>query len=265
MNALDSRSIRAEQSILESVDRIAEENRLPELSSRLIARHAGMAEEVVLRHMRDVDAVLDAWLESRSNRLDKLIGDAPSGRLGLIRALRDLLHAPALLSLLFCQPMDAVGLRSRLEQVRTSAQRRILERVGSLDDTGSQELTKERFEQLWNRLECAWDRNDPQRDAAVRQLQERLPWEGDPKPANKLPEITLLKRLAVNESGFVFDPVSGSSYTTNETGSYLLGLFQKGKHPADVVQDVVERYDISVRDAERDVLDFISHLRETLK
>jgi hypothetical protein len=35
------------------------------------------------------------------------------------------------------------------------------------------------------------------------------------------------KRLAVSESGFVFDPVSGQSFSVNETGLVVLHLAQQ--------------------------------------
>ena len=38
--------------------------------------------------------------------------------------------------------------------------------------------------------------------------------------------LALFQRLASSESGFVFDPVSGQSYTVNETGLALLRLLQ---------------------------------------
>jgi hypothetical protein len=36
--------------------------------------------------------------------------------------------------------------------------------------------------------------------------------------------LDVIKRLAVNDSGFVFDPVSGKSFSTNETGKAILKL-----------------------------------------
>ena len=33
-----------------------------------------------------------------------------------------------------------------------------------------------------------------------------------------LPSVQALRRLAISESGFVFDPMSGHHFTVNETG-----------------------------------------------
>ena len=38
-----------------------------------------------------------------------------------------------------------------------------------------------------------------------------------------LPSAHALRRLAISESGFVFDPFSGHHFTVNETGREILG------------------------------------------
>lgn len=74
----------------------------------------------------------------------------------------------------------------------------------------------------------------------------------------------LFHRLALSESGFVFDPVSGHSFTVNETGIELLHLLQK-KSDIKAVQDaLLETYDIQPSELERDINDFISSLSELM-
>lgn len=72
--------------------------------------------------------------------------------------------------------------------------------------------------------------------------------------------IELVHRLALSESGFVFDPVSGQSYTVNETGLELLKLFQQTSDINEIKNRVAAIYDIPLNELERDIDDFTSDL-----
>jgi hypothetical protein len=74
-----------------------------------------------------------------------------------------------------------------------------------------------------------------------------------------------LRRLAVNDSGFVFDPVSGESFTVNATGRVVLQLLQEQYTLDQVVIAIADKYQIEARQAERDILDFVVHLRKHYK
>ena len=73
------------------------------------------------------------------------------------------------------------------------------------------------------------------------------------------------KRLALSESGFVFDPVSGQSFTVNETGLSVLRLAQQEQEPEQLIAELVEQFDSNVSEISRDVSDFINRLRGFLK
>ena len=75
------------------------------------------------------------------------------------------------------------------------------------------------------------------------------------------PPLSKLQRLAVSESGFVFDPVSGHNFTVNETGLVILRLLLKNTEMEPVLAQLEQDYDVSHRDAERDVLEFAATLR----
>jgi hypothetical protein len=79
------------------------------------------------------------------------------------------------------------------------------------------------------------------------------------------PDLELLRRIAVSESGFVFDPVTGNSYSVNETALPLLRLMQQGLDTRAIVSELCGRYDVSEQDAERDVLDFADQFGRALK
>ena len=74
----------------------------------------------------------------------------------------------------------------------------------------------------------------------------------------------LYRRLAISESGFVFDPVSGQSFTVNDTGIELLRLLQQSTDMKLVQKNLAEIYDTQPHELERDVNDFTSSLSELM-
>ena len=74
----------------------------------------------------------------------------------------------------------------------------------------------------------------------------------------------LFHRLALSESGFVFDPVSGQSFTVNETGIELLHLFQQFSDIQKIKKTLLETYEAPPNELERDINDFVSSLSELM-
>ncbi|NPA17000.1 MAG: HPr-rel-A system PqqD family peptide chaperone [Aquificae bacterium] len=70
-----------------------------------------------------------------------------------------------------------------------------------------------------------------------------------------------LSQLAINDEGFVFDPLTGESFTVNQTGLFILKELKEGKSQEEIVQDLVENFEVSKEEAERDLVDFIEKLR----
>lgn len=54
-----------------------------------------------------------------------------------------------------------------------------------------------------------------------------------------------LQNLAMNDNGFIFDPNSGYSYTSNETGLYIMKLLAQGKDKDEICRLFCEEYDVS--------------------
>lgn len=79
---------------------------------------------------------------------------------------------------------------------------------------------------------------------------------------SKLPSPDTLARLAISESGFIFDPVTGHSFSVNETGILVIRLLQKGTALTDTVTHLQNTYQERAEVIERDLLEFISLLRE---
>ena len=77
-----------------------------------------------------------------------------------------------------------------------------------------------------------------------------------------IPSKESLHRLAISESGFVFDPSTGHHFTANETGLVLLRLLQQDQSIEHILDTLSREYKVSKRDLERDVLEFSGLLRE---
>ncbi len=86
----------------------------------------------------------------------------------------------------------------------------------------------------------------------------------NPAP-NTLPAADQLKRLAVSDSGFVFDPVSGLSYTLNPTALFLLEQMKLGHDRAQILSAIGQHYEVEPHEAGRDLNDFIEQIIKLLQ
>jgi hypothetical protein len=75
------------------------------------------------------------------------------------------------------------------------------------------------------------------------------------------PNAESLKRLALSESGFIFDPVTGNSFTVNHTGLAILRLIQHTLDLNHIIQRLRQEFDLDAQIAERDVIEFAGQLR----
>ncbi len=58
-------------------------------------------------------------------------------------------------------------------------------------------------------------------------------------------DFSRLQNLAMNDNGFIFDPNSGYSYTSNETGIYIMKLLSQGIDKETVREKVLAEYEVS--------------------
>lgn len=74
---------------------------------------------------------------------------------------------------------------------------------------------------------------------------------------------SILADLAISESGFVFDPHSGMTFTVNPTGRVVLERIRAGGDRADVLEALTEAFDVGERerDLARDLDEFVHLLR----
>jgi hypothetical protein len=71
-----------------------------------------------------------------------------------------------------------------------------------------------------------------------------------------------LRGLALSETGFVFDPVSGFAYNLNLTAVTLLRKLQDGNSIEKILKFMREEYEADSNEMERDLEQFLNRLSD---
>ena len=74
--------------------------------------------------------------------------------------------------------------------------------------------------------------------------------------------MKLKKNIAVSETGFLFDPNTGESYNLNNTGQLIIKLLADEKSENEIMQVVLEKYDVESSVFQRYMDDFIMMLNQ---
>jgi PqqD family protein of HPr-rel-A system len=76
-------------------------------------------------------------------------------------------------------------------------------------------------------------------------------------------DATHLRQLAISDSGFVFDPTTGHTFTVNPTGALVIAALKDGCEHDEIVQRLRDGFDLDgSEDPVRDVEDFLARLSE---
>ena len=70
----------------------------------------------------------------------------------------------------------------------------------------------------------------------------------------------IIKNLAISDSGFVFDPTIGKSYTVNESALWILKQLQQDQSFEMIELLIIEEFDVTNEQAERDLGEFFEQL-----
>jgi len=73
--------------------------------------------------------------------------------------------------------------------------------------------------------------------------------------------MKLKKNIATSESGFVFNPTTGDSYSTNPVGTEILFLLKEGHSFAEISATILEKYDVEPTVFEKDFDDLLAQLK----
>lgn len=76
-------------------------------------------------------------------------------------------------------------------------------------------------------------------------------------------DASRLRQLAISDSGFVFDPTTGHTFTVNATGALVIAALKDGHGPDEVVRRLREAFELDgSEDLSREVDDFMARLAE---
>ena len=73
--------------------------------------------------------------------------------------------------------------------------------------------------------------------------------------------MKIRKNIAISETGFIFNPLTGDSFSVNETGLFLLHMLQEGRDSESILEVFRETFELDKNSAEMDLSDFFSMLK----
>ena len=70
------------------------------------------------------------------------------------------------------------------------------------------------------------------------------------------------KNIATNESGFVFNPATGDSFSSNPVAADIIQLMKDGLSLNEIKKNLLDKYEIDKMAIEKDVDEFVIMLKE---
>lgn len=74
--------------------------------------------------------------------------------------------------------------------------------------------------------------------------------------------MKLKKNIATSENGFIFNPATGDSFSSNAIAADILAMMKAGQQPDEVKQQLLNKYDVEPSQLNRDWEDWIIQLKE---
>ncbi len=74
--------------------------------------------------------------------------------------------------------------------------------------------------------------------------------------------MRLKSNIATSESGFIFNPTTGDSYTSNSVAACILALMKSGRSAQEIKMELTELYEVDLAQVERDWEDWVHQLKE---
>lgn len=73
--------------------------------------------------------------------------------------------------------------------------------------------------------------------------------------------MKLKRNIAVSETGFIFDPSSGDSFSLNPIAVEILNLVKKDFNNEEIQTEILNKYDVDSQTFEHNYFDFIGMLK----
>lgn len=75
-------------------------------------------------------------------------------------------------------------------------------------------------------------------------------------------DLNKIKNLALSETGFVFDPATGNTFTLNESAIFILKLMKTGRDQKQIAESLAAEFEVTPSQALEDVSDAFLQLKE---
>jgi hypothetical protein len=73
--------------------------------------------------------------------------------------------------------------------------------------------------------------------------------------------MKMRKNIAVSDSGFIFNPGTGDSFSTNPIGMEIIALMKEEKDIEAIKSVITEKYNVDDATFEKDYFDFLNMLQ----
>ena len=73
--------------------------------------------------------------------------------------------------------------------------------------------------------------------------------------------MKLKKNIALSDTGFLFDPGTGDSYSLNPIGQEIFRMLKDGAVSEEIQKKIIEKYDVDKSTLEMHFYDFVTMLK----
>ena len=74
--------------------------------------------------------------------------------------------------------------------------------------------------------------------------------------------IKIKSNIAISDSGFIFNPANGESFSANPIGIEFFNLIKQEKNQEDIFENMLEKYNTDKNTLEKDYSDFVQTLNQ---
>ncbi len=74
--------------------------------------------------------------------------------------------------------------------------------------------------------------------------------------------MKIKKNIAISESGFIFNPAVGDSYSTNPIGAEIIKMLKESKSIPEINNYILNTYQVDATTFEKDLYDFVKMLEK---
>lgn len=74
--------------------------------------------------------------------------------------------------------------------------------------------------------------------------------------------MNINKNVAVSDSGFIFNPTTGESFSANPIGTEIIEMLKQGKGHDEIKKTILENYETEPDVVDKDVFEFKEMLKQ---